>query len=312
MKEALICRTKKVGFKTNKKLTIGLCVKNSANVVKTAFDCISIQDYPHELLKLVIVDNGSTDKTLSLAKKFAKETDINTFVILNKGKGLGASRQIAVNNAEGDYILFEDDDLVLSKDFVRNQLAFMENNPNVGAAEGIYLQVQQKNSLGRFVGARYIRDSRYPKTIGTGGAIFRLKALESVGGFDSRMGAQEDVDISRRLTKAGWLLAANNSAGLYAKHPLTSLTALWRKNRWYGYGNHYQFHKYNDHSLIMIYFPPLVLWGAIKISYLTYRVTKRKGDFVFSIFYSLSLLAHHIGFIQAHLDGHGHSIATKD
>ncbi len=47
----------------NAKVTIGLCVKNGAKVVKTAFDSISIQDYPHEFLKLVIIDEGSSDYT---------------------------------------------------------------------------------------------------------------------------------------------------------------------------------------------------------------------------------------------------------
>ena len=100
------------------RVTIGLCVKNGAKVVKTAFDSISIQDYPHELLKLVIVNDGSSDNTLALAMEFAKKTDIKTFVISSKGNGLGAARQIVVDNAEGDYIVWEDDDLVLGDGFL--------------------------------------------------------------------------------------------------------------------------------------------------------------------------------------------------
>jgi len=291
----------------SKKVTVGLCVKNGANVMKTALDCLSIQDYPHEKIKIVIIDAGSTDNTFSLAQNFAKNSDIKTVVISSGGVGLGASRQLAVDNAEGDYVLFEDDDLVLASNFVRSQVEFMEKHLNVGAAEGICVSALKGNMLGRYVGARYIRDSSNPEIIGTGGAIFRSAALDSVGGFDVHIkGAMEDVDISRRLRLSGWILAANKSARLYAKHPLRTLIALWKKNRWYGYGNHFQFHKYKDNNLIVIYFPPLVLWGGLKFSYFAYRFTKQKRDFAFAVLYYFGMMANYIGFLQAHFDKYGH------
>ncbi len=291
----------------SKKVTVGLCVKNGANVMKTALDCLSIQDYPHEKIKIVIIDDGSTDNTFSLAQNFAKNSDIKTVVISSGGVGLGASRQLAVDNAEGDYVLFEDDDLVLASNFVRSQVEFMEKHLNVGAAEGICVSALKGNMLGRYVGARYIRDSSNPEIIGTGGAIFRSAALDSVGGFDVHIkGAMEDVDISRRLRLSGWILAANKSARLYAKHPLRTLIALWKKNRWYGYGNHFQFHKYKDNNLIVVYFPPLVLWGGLKFSYFAYRFTKQKRDFAFAVLYYFGMMANYIGFLQAHFDKYGH------
>jgi glycosyltransferase involved in cell wall biosynthesis len=118
----------------NTRVTIGLCVKNAAKNVKTALNSISIQDYPHQFLKIVIVVDGSSDNTLSLASEFAQKTDIPTIVTFNDDKGLGAARQVVVDNAEGDYIVWVDDDFVLMRDFIRNQVDFMEKNPKVGAA----------------------------------------------------------------------------------------------------------------------------------------------------------------------------------
>jgi len=294
----------------NIKVTMGLCVKNGAKVVKTAFDSISIQDYPHEFLKLVIVDDGSSDNTLSLAMKFAQETDIKTFVTSSKGKGLGATRQIAVDNAEGDYIVWVDDDLALWKDFIRNQVEFMEKNPNVGAARGISFQVAPQAPIITIAeyGSLLLSHSQNPKTIGTGGAIFRLKALESVGEFDIRIkGAGEDQDISTRLRESGWALSTNNSARVDQKYPPATPKALWKRHFWYGYGNHFLFHKYNDQRLLMEHFPPFALWGGLKMSYLIYRVTNMKKVFVFAILHSFSMIAQCIGFIRAHLDGYGHA-----
>jgi len=292
------------------KVTIGLCAKNAAKIVKTAFNSISIQDYPHKLMKLVIVDNGSSDNTLLLAMEFAQETDIKTFVTSSRGKGLGATRQIAVENAEGDYIVWVDDDLVLSKDFIRNQVEFMEKNPNVGAARGKNTQVTPQGTIFSIAeyGILLLPRLQNPKTIGTGGAIFRLKALESVSGFDIRIkGAGEDVDVSRRIRESGWALSINNSARLYKKYPPTTAKSFWRKNFWYGYGSHFLFHKYKDQRLLMEYFPPLAFLSGLKSSYLIYRVTNMKKAFVFAILHSFSMIIQYIGFIFAHLEGYGHA-----
>lgn len=292
------------------KATIGLCVKNGERVVKTAFNCISMQDYPHELIKLVIVDNGSSDNTLSLAMNFAQETDIKTLVTSSKGKGLGETRQIAVNNAEGDYILWVDDDHVLPRDFVRKQVEFMDKNSNVGVAAGVNIRVapQAKVSiLNGYIGARILPVSN-PNSLFTCGSIFRLKALESVGGFDIRIkGALEDVDVSRRIKASGWKLAYNNSAPHDHRHNQLTFASLWKKMSWYGYGNHFYFHKFKDRWSIMPYFPPLVLYGGLKMSCLSYRISKNKKVFAFPILHSFSMMAHCVGFIRAHLDGYGHA-----
>ena len=161
------------------------------------------------------------------------------------------------------------------------------------------------------MGARNLFASPNPKAIGAGGSIYRLDALEGVGGFDIRIkGAMEDMDVSRRIRSSGWTLAVNNSIQVYYKHPPSTLKALWKKNFWYGYGNHFHFHKYKDQWPVEMYFPPLVLWGGIKISYIAYRVTNSKNVLVFPVLYSFSMIAHYLGFIRAHLEGYGHAIGS--
>jgi glycosyltransferase involved in cell wall biosynthesis len=293
-------------------VTIGLCVKNSSQVVKIAFDSISIQDYPHELLKLVIVDDSS-DNTLLLAMEFAKKTDIKTFVARSEGKGLGVARQIVVDNAEGDYLVWEDDDLVLPRDFIRKHVEFMEKNPNVGAARGINVQVAPQVTIGTIVEySRISLNSVAQKAIATGGSIFRLDALESVGGFDVRIkGAGEDLDITRMIRESGWTLAINNSATFYRRYPPATLKTFWKKYIWYGYGNHFLYHKYKDQWLLIEYFPPLVLWAGVKISFLSYLATSVKKVFFLPIIYSYSMVAQYVGFIRAHLDGYGHANSSE-
>jgi glycosyltransferase involved in cell wall biosynthesis len=294
----------------NTKVTIGLCVKDAAKVVKTAFHSISVQDYPHQLLKLVIVDDGSSDNTLALAMEFARETDIKTFVTSSKGKRLGATRQVAVDNAEGDYILWVDDDLMLSKDFIRNEVEFMERNPAIGAAQGAEIPAPPETIIGiceyGVLAAPHLRN---PKAIGTGGSIFRLKALENAGGFDTRIkGAGEDLDISHRIRESGWTLATINSAKFRVKDPPSTLKALLRKHYWFGYANHFLFHKHKEKGFVLEYFPPITLLLGVRNSYLISRLTNTKNGFVFVILHSIITIAKYSGFIKSHIDAYGHAL----
>lgn len=289
------------------RVTIGLCVKNGEKVIRTAFNCISKQDYPHELLKLVIVDNGSSDNTLSHALNFAQGTDIKTIVTASKG-GIAEARQTAVNNAEGDYILWTDDDHVLPTDYVRKQVDFMDKNSNLGIAAGVNTRIAPRadvSILTGYIGARILPISN-PEYLFTCGSIFRLKALASVGGFDMRIkGALEDTDVSYRIKSSGWSLAFNNSAHHHHMHNQLTFPSLMKKMSWYGYGYHFCFHKFNRWSVVP-YFPPLIFYGGLRMAYITYRMSKNKKVFAFPIIHSFSMMAHWYGFNHAHLDGYGH------
>lgn len=287
------------------KVTIGLCVKNGAKTVKTAFDSISIQDYPHEFMKVVIVVDGN-DNTLTLAFRFVQEIDMSTFVTSSTGKGLGTARQIVLDNAEGDYILWVDDDYVLTKDYVRKQVEFIEKSPKVGAVKGFYNDFSTKHAVNilNFEDLIFVRSLNY---LGTGGSIFRLKALDEVGGFDTRIkGAGEDIDVSSRIRKSGWKLAFNNIAGFHKKYSSMTMKALWKREFGYGYGNHFLLHKNKDQQILKQYFPPFALFAGIKVSCTIYRITNLKKVFLFAVLHSFSMIASSAGFASAHLDGYGH------
>ncbi len=153
------------------KVTIGLCVKNGEKVVNTAFESISIQNYQHQSMKVVIVDDGSADRTLSLALDFSKKTDIQTFVTTNKNPGLGNARQIVVENTEGDYILWIDDDLVLTQDYLKSQVTFMENDAKVAVAKGRERVTLELAEIDMFNFVNLMPPKKPLKQIGMGGSI---------------------------------------------------------------------------------------------------------------------------------------------
>jgi glycosyltransferase involved in cell wall biosynthesis len=288
------------------KVTIGLCVRNSEKEVSIALNSIFNQDYPHRLMKLIVVDDGCTDNTIPIVRTFISKKDIETTILVSGGKGLGYSRQMVVDNAEGDYIVWVDDDFSLQKTFVSRQIEFMERNSTVGAACPRPI-VKTKTTFTSVGNTGFLIQPQNPTSIGTGGAIFRIKAIKAVGGFDLEIkGAGEDKDISYRIFKAGWLLARNNSATLSREFPPVSLVSLWRKHVWYGRANHFIYHKNVDKKLLFSNYFPFAFLGGVTDALRIYSINREKITFILPLYNGFIHTAELFGFIRAHFDEYGH------
>ena len=58
------------------KVSIGLCAKNAESTIGFAIDSVIQQDFNHELMEIVFVDDGSDDATLRIMKKASSKIDI--------------------------------------------------------------------------------------------------------------------------------------------------------------------------------------------------------------------------------------------
>ena len=172
------------------KVTIGVCVKNCANIIGETVNSILTQDYPHALMELIFVDDGSEDDTLSTIKRYLTELDISTRIFHHDWKGLGASRSVVVDNANGKYIAWVDGDMTLSPEFLRQQVEFMDNHPKAGIAKGKYCLSGQGNLVSDLENMEFaisnLRRTCEANSIplGSGGSIYRVEAIREIGGFD--------------------------------------------------------------------------------------------------------------------------------
>ena len=292
-------------------VTIGMCVKNCEAYIKEAIESVINQDFPHELMEIILVDDGSEDRTLSVILDSISGIDIKAQVFHHEWKGLGPSRNVVVNNANGKYIVWVDCDNLLPRDHVRKQVKFMEQNPTVGIAAGKFRSRPENNIISTLEsiewavnyyqsGNKAILNPLGHFCGGGGGSIYRVEAIRQAGDFDDHIrGAGEDFDAEFRVTKAGWSLYFVTEAEFYHRCKKT-WKALWRENYWYGYGGHYLSHK-----KIKTFAPTAAL---IRLRYLfdSYKLTHRRVAFLFPLQQAFKKIAWLFGFIKAHLDGYGH------
>ena len=289
------------------KATIGVCVKNAEETIKEAIQSILNQDFPHDLIELIVVDGCSTDKTLTIIKDCLSKSDVK-YKVLCENEGLGLAREIVVDNAEGDYIVWVDGDVILPKDHVRKQVEFMEQNPRVGIAAGRHEVCLGSGMVAALEDVSYVAvDFRYCGEVGsrlpgTAGSIYRVKAISQVGGFDVHLkGVGEDIEAAQRIRETGWLVYRGTEAVFYERRQKT-WKGLWDHYFWYGYGAYSIIHK--NRRVIELYkmIPIAGFLAGIWYSVIAFKLKRQKWVFLLPFHYAFKRIAWCLGFIKAYIN----------
>jgi len=118
------------------RVSIIVPVYNSATTLEACLRSIAAQDYPHELLEIWLINNGSHDDSGAVFNRLQAELDVwlGWHSILNQGKAWALNAGIHL--ARGQYIINLDSDVVLAPEAVRHAIEVMEAEPDLGAATG--------------------------------------------------------------------------------------------------------------------------------------------------------------------------------
>lgn len=218
------------------KLAVGVCVRNCEGTVGQAIESIVQQDFPHDLMEIIFVNDGSRDNTLGVIRNWASKIDIHSRIFSTTWRGLGAARNTVVDSAEGDYILWVDGDMTLERSYFTRQVQFMEKNPQVGIAKGTYEPSPGPNLVStleiysRSADKMTDFNKRKAGALGTGGCIYRLDAIRQAGGFDDSLkGYGEDWDAESRVRAIGFSLQVTQAKWRDYERLGLSLRELWNR-----------------------------------------------------------------------------------
>ena len=110
-------------------VSIVVPVYNVENFIEECIESIIRQSY--ETLQIILVDDGSTDHSGELCKRYV-ENDTRIELFQTQNSGVSTARNIGISHARGDYIFFVDSDDMIMDDYIQKFMEF-GNEPFIGA-----------------------------------------------------------------------------------------------------------------------------------------------------------------------------------
>jgi glycosyltransferase involved in cell wall biosynthesis len=288
-------------------ITIGICARNAETYIKQIINCLANQDFPHESMEIIFVDDGSEDRTFQVIKDSIIDLDIISSVYHQEWKGIGPARNVILNHAKGEYILMVDSDQLISYDYVRKHVKFMDKNSKVGICYGI-LKIPHDESPALIMDLIRVviqRNEKGKLGVAGGGSTYRVRAMKQVGGYDNQLNRTgEDIDISTRIQEAGWLVSLAGGI-IHEKHGENySWKELW--NRYYLHGlNGLYLYKHKKRAIGLFKMTPLAgfVYGMIKM-HIAFTLVRRRIVFLLPVFFHIQRSAWCLGFISEQLRAH--------
>jgi glycosyltransferase involved in cell wall biosynthesis len=183
----------------------------------------SVASQTHENWECLIVDDGSTDKSLTLINSFTASTKGNWKVISRSNSGQTNARNVGIEHATGDLFAFLDADDLWLPEKLQVQVNFLDRQPEVDALISGYaiFRVGQVNKF-RIVVHHYAEKmcKGWITMRGFGGGlestgIVRRTAFLAVGGFDESLSTSAGLDLSLRLATSRNLVVLPQPHALY-------------------------------------------------------------------------------------------------
>jgi glycosyltransferase involved in cell wall biosynthesis len=210
-------------------------VYNQAQFVSRCLDSINNQDYPQDKIRIIIIDDGSSDESVNVASKY----DIT--IIHQDHKGVGAARNAGVNATTSDIVAFLDSDDIASKSWLNisvNYLLSHEKDHCVATGCSHYL-MNRKNAFTNIAWLEHLfRHAKLPDRvnhIGTSGSVFKKSAIVAINGFDTTLMAAEDMDLCSRIINSGSTLHLINLPLIGVEYPSNLFNYLKKQIKNVGY-----------------------------------------------------------------------------
>lgn len=189
----------------------------------------SVLDQTFQDFEVIVVDDGSTDRTGDVVQAFASE---KVQYVYQSNRGRSNARNHALGLAKGRYIAFLDSDDLYLPDKLALQVDYMDSHPEIGMVytsaycideNGVRTKDEYEATVSGWV---YEHIAFFvPVTITLPTVMVRKEVFDKVGEFDEAMERFEDTDMWRRISKHYQINALHERTCLLRTHIDNALAA---------------------------------------------------------------------------------------
>lgn len=190
-------------------------------VVSVVVPAFNVADYMPQLLRsllaqtltqfeVVVVDDGSTDRTCEMVESFA---DDRIGLIMQPNRGVSAARNTGLAAARGEFVLFLDGDDLLHPQALERLSDALQRDSRTVAAYGTFVKIRERGDPQP--GQKPLRRQRYPSgdilaaviehgIFANGGhVLLRREVAMAIGGFNPTLTLSEDWEFFCRAAAQG-------------------------------------------------------------------------------------------------------------
>jgi glycosyltransferase involved in cell wall biosynthesis len=204
----------------NPLISVIITTRNEEVNIKSCLDSILSQNYPKDEIEIIVVDNNSSDKTKEVVEAIKQSTlqlyspseiashpdesgisqgKLYNFQLLNRGPERSAQRNFGVEKSSGEYFIYLDADMTLSKNVISDCVNLVEVRPQINA-----LYVSEIVTGEKFWSkVRRFERSFYDATVIDCVRFVKKEAFQKVGGFDENLTGPEDWDFDKKIRNLG-------------------------------------------------------------------------------------------------------------
>ncbi len=203
----------------NKTITFGCTLLNEEDNIETFLNSITEQSIKPQ--EIVIVDGGSTDRTLEIIKRIQKESKVPIKVVVSKGANIAKGRNIYTRLAKSDLLFSGDASTRFEKDWIKKLLKGFEAGGDV--VFGTYVPEEPKTIFDKVVNTRVRDYSKYSEEDwakeepSNRQAAYKMSSWKKVGKFPEWMNRADDAWIYEKAKKMGLKFVPVKDAKVYWK-----------------------------------------------------------------------------------------------
>lgn len=240
-------------------------VYNRPDEVRELLESLNSQTVKN--FEVVLVEDGSTKRCDSVARKYADSLNIRYYFKENSGRS--KTRNFGMERSSGNYLLFFDSDCILPPLYFENLNNYLTNHytdcfggPDMAHESFTDLQKAISYSMTSFFTTGGIRGGKRglekfsPRTFNMG---FSREVYQKVGDFKDMFG--EDIDLSTRIRNAGFSIALIREVFVYHKRRV-SFRSFFRQVKVFGMARVALYQLHPNSLKIVHLFPAAFVMGC--------------------------------------------------
>lgn len=244
-------------------LTILIPAYNEEETVAATIESALQATWPGARKKVIVIDDGSKDQTLKIAKSYSKK---GVLVLHQPNGGKGRALNHGLEHVDTEFVATMDSDSYMEKDALLKLVGYFAD-PKVAAVTPLMKVWEPKNTLEKFQRIEYLLTVFSRKLLSfinginvTPGplSMFRKSVFEHVGGYDER-NILEDQEMAMRIQAHQYKIASSMDAVVYTAVPTSLSDLIKQRVRWHRGGirnilkHHYLVSpKYGDFGILVM------------------------------------------------------------